>query len=171
MEPTADEADIAVALIKKNISPKMELNIDGGLYSETWRTNCVCDYLNGTRQTGTAIYYLLERKSYSVFHKLLSDEIWFWHKGSTVKIHTISEDGVYKVLLLGDMLCDQTVSFQALVPHNTWFAAELQDKNSYGLVSTVVSPGYEEKDCVIGNKQQLKSDFPHLDAIIERLGK
>jgi hypothetical protein len=58
--------------------------------------------------------------------------------------------------------------FQLVIPANTWFAAELLDKNSYVLVGCTVSPGFEYSDFEIANKA-LAFQYPQHKEIIQRL--
>ena len=43
--------------------------------------------------------------------------------------------------ILGDALKDKDFVYEVLVPHDTWYAAELMDDVSYVLFSAVVIPG------------------------------
>ncbi len=61
---------------------------EGGYYKETYRSKeeSLFDDFNGKRSISTAIYFLLEGKDKSHFHRIQSDELWFFHEGSALEI-------------------------------------------------------------------------------------
>ncbi|MFW6224109.1 MAG: cupin domain-containing protein, partial [Bacteroidota bacterium] len=56
-----------------------------------------------------------------------------------------------------------------LIHAGTWFAAELQDKNSWALMSCVVIPGFDFQDFEMGRAEHLISLFPDAEKLIRRL--
>lgn len=148
---------------------------EGGHYSEIFRSteiisdNCLPERYKEERVFYTSIYFLLAENDISHFHILQSDEIWYYHSGSSIKIHIIDENGNYSQHLLGISKKNATPSL--LIKRNTWFAAELSNKNSYGLVSCVVIPGFEFVDFQLGNRNYLINKFPEHKKIIKRFTK
>ena len=60
---------------------------EGGYYRETYRSDTLMQTNEGEeRNVSTAIYFLLENDNRSRFHKIKSDEMWFFHQGKTVEI-------------------------------------------------------------------------------------
>jgi predicted cupin superfamily sugar epimerase len=60
---------------------------EGGYYRETYRSRLLIPkdalpaQFGGARLASTAIYFLLEGKNFSAFHRLRSDEMWHFHAG------------------------------------------------------------------------------------------
>jgi len=127
---------------------------EGGFYRELHRSSHKVSSaaLKGDRSAYTSIYYLLRENDFSAWHRITSDETWFFHAGSDLCIHTIETDQSVKSRFIGP---SSACAFQLTIPANTWFAAELSDKQSYCLVSCVVAPGFEFTDFELGNKTDL----------------
>jgi predicted cupin superfamily sugar epimerase len=120
------------------------------------------------RNYSTSIYFLLEGKQVSKFHRLKSDEIWHFYDGSPIKIYIIDEKGKLSENILGKSMNDEAV-FQIVIRKNNWFAAELINKKTFSLVGCTVSPGFDFSDFEFGDREQLSNQFPKLKELIERL--
>jgi predicted cupin superfamily sugar epimerase len=73
----------------QNIIDKLKLirHPEGGFYKETYRSDhVIVNDKNEDRNFSTAIYYLLEMKTDLVFHRIQSDELWFFHLGEPLEI-------------------------------------------------------------------------------------
>src|SRR5579862_7268421 len=99
---------------------------EGGYYRETYRSSlsiarqALPAQFTGPRLVSTAIYFLLEGKNFSAFHRLRSDELWHFYAGGPLVVHVIDEHGRYSEILLGsDPEAGQT--FQAVVRAGCWF--------------------------------------------------
>ncbi|GGH02037.1 hypothetical protein GCM10011416_21000 [Polaribacter pacificus] len=144
---------------------------EGGYYKETYRSiesfhpeNLDKSY-TGKRNYSTCIYFLLTSSDFSAFHKIKQDEIWHFHEGSSIKLHTISEKGTHKEYLIGnDLLNGQEP--QLVVYGNHWFAASVVEKNSYALVSCTVSPGFDFSDFILPTRDQLITKYPEHKQLI-----
>lgn len=74
---------------------------EGGFYKETYRSNQTIETdKNVYRNISTAIYFLLENENKSLFHRIKSDELWFFHQGEALEIVFIKE-GVFKYNHIG----------------------------------------------------------------------
>ena len=136
---------------------------EGGYYKRTYSSGIIISKNNlpdyaGDRFSQTAIYYLLEGGEVSKFHKLKSDEIWFFHAGSSLTIYMISEQNKLKTIQLGSDIKKGDL-FQVPVPAETWFAAEVNDKSGFSFVSCTVSPGFDFEDFEIADKLKLSKEF------------
>lgn len=160
----------------KTIVEKLELqpHPEGGYFKEVYRSEEVIDknglperYI-GERNFGTSIYYLLEKNQYSTFHRLKSDETWHFYFGSALILHIIDEHGNYVKVKLGQDIEEDEV-FQYTVLKNSWFAAEVEDKNSYSLIGATVAPGFDFNDFEMGKRDDLIANFPELKETITRL--
>lgn len=139
---------------------------EGGYYKETYRAADTLNNLNGeARNVSTVIYYLLEGNDCSKFHRIASDEIWFYHLGAALDIHCIVE-GKLKTIRLGHQFQVGEV-LQTVIPAYTWFAAEVVDKSQFSLLSCVVAPGFDFKDFELARRDELLKLFPHLSESIK----
>jgi predicted cupin superfamily sugar epimerase len=149
---------------KLNLKPHPE----GGFYSETYRSEESITTDSGERNLTTAIYFLLTSENVSKFHRIKSDELWFFHEGSNLTVHTLSKDG-HLQLSLGHP-SDTTVSSpQHLVKAHTIFGSSVDEPNSYALVSCVVSPGFDFEDFDLFQREELMTLFPQAERIISKL--
>ena len=154
---------------------KRTLNLDphpeGGYYKETFRSTDPCytnqDRYSGSRRMATSIYFLLESDIFSAFHKLKSDEIWYFHAGSPTRVHCISPQGSHFELHIGHDP-EKNQFPQIVIPKDHWFAAEVMEKDSYCLVGCQVSPGFEFSDFELAKRSDLLALFPEHHLLIHR---
>jgi hypothetical protein len=138
---------------------------EGGFYIETYRSIDKIEGIN--RNVQTCIYFLLFDNEVSKFHRIKSDEIWFFHEGANLSIHTLDENGhqIHQLGQIGTQNCQP----QLLIKKNTIFGATLDEKNAYVLVSCSVAPGFDFEDFELMNTTQLIADYPDHEAIIYQL--
>jgi predicted cupin superfamily sugar epimerase len=150
-----------------NIIQKLSLqpHPEGGFYKETYRSNDTC--LDGSRNLQTAIYFLLTSDNVSHFHRIKSDEIWYFHAGSPLVVHTLTDEGHTQHLVGNDLLAGQTP--QLLVQKNTIFGSSVLEKDNYSLVSCSVAPGFDFADFELFTKADLMKDYPDCEGIIDLL--
>lgn len=135
---------------------------EGGFYKEYYRSefskSLIPDDPESDRSFMTSIYYALHRDDFSSFHKIVSDELWFFHAGAPLTLILLTPDGTERVTIGAP----ETMRYEYTVPGNTWFAAkpEQDAAASYSLVSCVVSPGFSFSDFVLGTKDDLLKEFP-----------
>src|ERR1700728_3478579 len=74
-----------------NLQPHPE----GGYYKEVFRSKMEVSRKSEDhfKQSCTSIYYLLEGTDFSGFHRIASDELWYFHDGAPLVIHSIDENG------------------------------------------------------------------------------
>lgn len=138
---------------------------EGGFYKETYRSKDTC--LDDSRNLQTAIYFLLTSDNVSHFHRIKSDEIWYFHSGSPLVVHTLTDKGHTQHLVGNDLLAGQTP--QLLVQKNTIFGSSVFEKDSYSLVSCSVAPGFDFADFELFTKADLMKDYPDFERIIDLL--
>ncbi len=142
---------------------------EGGFYKETYRDNRTVRFDKGEkRSSSTAIYYMLTDDDKSHFHRVKSDELWFFHQGESLEIFIIDENGDLKVEVLGNSL-DKGECLQVVVKRNLWFAAKIKKSKGFSLVSCTVSPGFEFKDFELAKRHDLLLEYPKLQREIEEL--
>lgn len=153
---------------------KLELikHPEGGYYREIYRANEMF-YIEQPkkvlkRNASTSIYFLLDGKQISKFHRLKSDELWHFYDGSTIKLYVINEDGKLITHLIGNDL-SYGATFQIVINKESWFAAELLDKKSFALIGCTVSPGFDFTDFELADRKILLEKFPVYKKEIIRL--
>ncbi len=138
---------------------------EGGYYTETYRcAEAILNRNGDQRNTSTAIYFLLNDNDVSNLHRIQSDELWFFHQGEPLEIVMI-EDGISSSIVLGNNLQKGEVP-QAMIPANMWFGSKLKNSKGYALVSCTVAPGFDFRDFELADRNQLLSEFPHLQLLI-----
>jgi predicted cupin superfamily sugar epimerase len=152
----------------------LEPHPEGGYYKRTFESGerasdqeLTVDF-EGKRKLYTSIYFLLTSNDVSHFHRLKSDELWYYHAGSPLTIHVIDENGEYKEMKLGLDL-DKGEVPQALVPKNSIFGSSVMDKDTFSLVGCMVSPGFEFQDFELFTQDDLLSKYPKYKDIIMKL--
>lgn len=146
---------------------KLERHIEGGCFKRVYESKYKIQINTvSERRIASAIYFLLEGHDFSTFHRLKSDEIWAYNYGSPLTISLIHHDGALQQMTLGD---PENLTFQVTIPANQWFAAEVNDKSSFTLISCFVSPGFEYHDFELANRQMLVSQYPSHADLINRL--
>jgi predicted cupin superfamily sugar epimerase len=140
---------------------------EGGFYKETYRSDhTIVNEKKENRHVCTAIYYLLEDEGRSLFHRIRSDELWFFHQGQPLEIVLIQGGHVTAIILGNDI--EKGEQLQAMIPANTWFAARIKNANGFSLVSCAVSPGFDFADFDLAKRNDLFHQFPHLKEVIEK---
>lgn len=152
---------------------ELEPHPEGGYYKRTFASGeQVSDQelsvqFEGKRKLYTSIYFLLTTDNVSHFHRLKSDELWYYHAGSSLTIHVIHENGEYQEMKLGLNL-DEGEVLQALVPKNSIFGSSVLGDDSYSLVGCMVSPGFEFQDFELFTQEELLAKYPqHRDIILK----
>ena len=137
---------------------------EGGFYKETYRS-----ILKNEEEQSlmTSIYFLLTSDSPSHFHRIQSDEHWYFHEGNPLSIHLLTDKGLETIQLGLDLAKNQTP--HTLVEGNTIFGSEIQAANGYALVSCVVSPGFDFSTFELFTKEDLLPKFSAHKTLIERL--
>ncbi|WP_114938556.1 cupin domain-containing protein [Mucilaginibacter endophyticus] len=141
---------------------------EGGYYREVFRSVGEVNRIGSAevKQACTSIYYLLENEDFSGFHRIASDEIWYFHKGQPLLIHVIETDGS---LISHELSDESTGSFSVVVPAGLWFSAELKTGEGFTLVSCAVAPGFDFSEFEMAKKVELVSECPHHEALLTRM--
>jgi uncharacterized protein len=132
----------------------LEPHPEGGWYRRIWESATTVEPpgYGGSRPTATAIHYVLGPGEESVWHRVRSDELWFWHRGATLSLW-LGGNGVEPaepgtVHLLGPGTVDGERP-ALLVPGGHWQRAAPRPggpDDGAVLVSCVVSPGFDFAD-------------------------
>jgi predicted cupin superfamily sugar epimerase len=139
---------------------------EGGFYKETFRSPELLS--DRDRNLITAIYFILTSDNVSKFHRIVSDELWFFHAGSPITIHLLDHEYGHREIALGNEFNSGQVP-QFCVPGGTIFGSSVDVLGSYALVSCVVAPGFDFADFELFDRETLLKEFPEQQSIIERL--
>lgn len=137
---------------------------EGGYYREMLRS----EDMIGTHVLYTSIYFLLTEESPSHFHRLKSDEVWYYHVGDPLTIHMITPEGEYQEATLG-LNVDKGEQLQFVVPKGTIFGSTVSRNDGFALVSCMVAPGFEYDEFELFDYETLVSQYPQYEAVIRRL--
>lgn len=119
----------------------MRRHPEGGWYRELYRNEQSVDTPRGPRPLSTAISFLLQRGQESAWHRVASDEIWFWQGGGELDLR-LGGDGDRPD---GEVSYQLGVGGQLLVPAGTWQTAR-PARDEPVVVGCVVSPGFDFAD-------------------------
>ena len=153
---------------------QLEPHPEGGYFRQTYRSDVVIARealpvgFSGARAISTAIHFLLERETFSAFHRLRSDEVWHFYVGEPLVVHVIDAEGKYSRNLLGDDPEAGQV-LQAVVRAGCWFASHMADWKGFAVVGCTVAPGFDFADFEMGKREALVERYPEYRKVIERL--
>ena len=121
----------------------MRPHAEGGHYAEVFRSAHRVQVLdrNVERAALTTIYFLLTEGEFSRWHRVDSDEIWYYHEGDTIELLLFDDQGLRR-LPLGPV--ERETRPTIVVPAGTWQAA--RSTGPYTLVACTVGPGFEFAD-------------------------
>ena len=166
MRPSAD--DVIAALGLKPLAG------EGGFYLESYRTDWDLtpaampgDY-PAVRVAATAIYFLITPDDFSALHRLRGDELWHFYLGDPVELALIHPDGELATLRMGhDLVAGERP--QALAPGGTWLGCSLVPGGAWALMGTTMTPGFDQADFELADRDHLTAQFPHAANLIARL--
>lgn len=150
---------------------KLDPHPEGGFFKRVYASNQTSTtWDNRERPYYTSIYFLLNQASPSHFHRLKSDEIWYYHTGAPLTVHMIHPDGTYEAVKLG-LAADKGEVLQYVVPKDTIFGSSVEspENTAYSLVSCMVSPGFDYHDFELFTQAELLQDYPEHEQIIRKL--
>lgn len=156
---------------------KLELapHPEGGYFRETYRSSASISFaalpfgFSSERSISTAIYFLLDKRQCSSFHRIRSDELWHFHEGGSLCLYIIEKDGGLRTLRLGNDI-ENGDFFQVVVPAGCWFGAELIDKATFCLCGCTVAPGFAFEDFELAKVDELSQQYPRHRDLIHKLG-
>jgi predicted cupin superfamily sugar epimerase len=144
-------------------SLQLKQHPEGGFYRETFRSSRQIDTPAGSRNSSTAIYYLLPSSDYSGWHRVSSDEVWHHYQGQSLTLHLLDETG-YRAVRLGP---HEGQEYQFIVPAGCWQAAEVIG-DGYALCGCTVAPGFDFDDFEMGTRGGMLSQYPSQQVVIEQ---
>lgn len=198
-EPPPGEARPMERLTAVEIVSALDLSPhpEGGYFRETYRAERKVSTPDGERSASTAILYLLGEGEISHFHRLRSDELWFYHSGALVELVLLGPSDRSQSGAPADLKVTPEIrmvgpeSPYELVPAGWWVAAraavggqthrtggttperredserQVGGEVDWSLVSCVVTPGFEYEDFEMGEREVLLREFPLAAEVIK----
>ncbi|MBS1915526.1 MAG: cupin domain-containing protein [Bacteroidetes bacterium] len=154
---------------------QLQKHIEGGSFREVYRSSLILeknnlpDTFNGSRNSSTSIYFLLEYGQFSALHRIASDELWHFYYGDALTVYEI--DAITGELLtktLGSNIENGEV-FQVAVKAGNWFGAAITNGGGYALVGCTVSPGFDFADFELAQRAELIEQYPQHAVVISSL--
>lgn len=143
-------------------------HVEGGYYKECLLSS---DPLNqegvSPKTLWSSIYFLLQTGEVSNFHRLKSDEVWYFHSGAPLTIYMISPEGELSSHQLGLDISKGELP-QVLVPKGYIFGSA-QNEEGYSLVGCMVAPSFSYEDFELFERKELLERYPQHKTIIEKL--
>lgn len=137
-------------------SLQLEPHPEGGFYREMHRASALIREANGNSKNAySCIYYLLSGNDFSAWHRIQSDETWFFHLGCDIAIHYFDPQNKLATVQLGL----ESMQFQVTISAGTWFAAKPVQADAFCLVSCVVGPAFTFTEFEMGQRQTLLDTF------------
>lgn len=149
----------------------MESHPEGGYFKESFvsqskiKANTL--HIKEDRLLWTSIYFLLKTGEVSNFHRLKSDEMWYFHAGEPLTIYMISPEGYLIEKKLG-LNIEKGETPQVLVPKDYIFGSSMNNEG-FSLVGCMVSPGFDFRDFELFKREDLLKMYPNHEEIIKKL--
>lgn len=139
--------------------------MEGGYFVETWRSEeavaaeALPGRYGGSRNLGTAIYFLLTHDTFSEMHRLPSDEVFHHYLGDAVEMLLLEPGGEGRVVQLGKGIA-QGERPQVVVPKGVWQGSRLRQPHGFALLGCTVAPGFDFEDYERADQDVLVREFP-----------
>jgi len=146
----------------KNLN--MDPHIEGGYFKESFISN---DEVKKDKKLWSSIYFLLRTGEVSNFHRLKSDELWYYHDGEALTIYMITPEGELVTRQLGKNI-ENGETPQILVPKGYIFGSAMNN-DGYTLVGCMVSPAFEYDEFELFKREYLLELYPNYKDIIIKL--
>ena len=131
---------------------EMEPHVEGGYFKE-------CLLEKEDRDLWSSIYFMLAKGEVSHFHRLKSDEVWYYHDGNALTIYMIDEEGKLTAAKLGLDLEKGEVP-QVLVPKGMIFGSAMEEEG-FSLVGCMVSPCFKYEEFELFDRKELLEKYPY----------
>lgn len=136
---------------------KLQPHPEGGFYREMHRSEKFIKDMHSLEDKSayTTIYYLLSGTDFSAWHRIQSDESWFYHSGCDLLVYYFDKNKALQTIQVGM----ESMNLQATIPANTWFASKPKNEDSFCLVSCAVAPGFLFSEFEIAQREDLLKEF------------
>ena len=134
---------------------------EGGYFAEIYTSSSSSLIQNNNRPLAGSIYFLLDQKDITRFHRLDCEEIWYFHQGVGINIYFVEENNTISLKQLGIGKGQEPM---IVIPKNTIFGAENIDTNGYTFISCITVPKFSPK----GFEPITKKMYPNLSNKFEK---
>ncbi|WP_159633441.1 cupin domain-containing protein [Erysipelothrix anatis] len=141
---------------------KLQKHVEGGWYAKTYAS----DITINDKSIASSIYFLLDDTNFSAYHKLTSDEIWYYHYGSSLHVSMIDLEGTLHDIKIGPNL-DEGEVLQYTVPKEWIFASYVE--TGFSVVGCMVAPGFTYDDFKLYSYPELVDRYPQHQSMIRKL--
>lgn len=142
----------------------MTPHVEGGYFKQSILSK---DFFREDKKLFSSIYFLLETGEVSHFHRLTSDEMWYYHDGQPLTIYMITPEGELITKQLGLDIEKGEVP-QVLVPKGYIFGSSMNN-DGFALVGCMVAPAFTFDDFELFERRDLLNMYPNLEDIIKKL--
>ena len=139
-------------------------HVEGGYFKESFLSE---DNVRENKKLWSSIYFLLRTGEVSNFHRLKSDELWYYHDGESLTIYMITPEGDFITKQLGTDI-ENGESPQVLVPKGYIFGSAM-NKEGFSLVGCMVAPAFEYEEFELFEREYLLNLYPKYKDIILKL--
>ncbi|CAM2076924.1 cupin domain-containing protein [Clostridium cuniculi] len=139
-------------------------HVEGGYFKESFLSE---DNVRENKKLWSSIYFLLRTGEVSNFHRLKSDELWYYHDGEALTIYMITPEGDFITKQLGTDI-ENGESPQVLVPKGYIFGSAM-NKEGFSLVGCMVAPAFEYEEFELFEREYLLNLYPKYKDIILKL--
>ncbi|MBM6817753.1 cupin domain-containing protein [Clostridium saudiense] len=139
-------------------------HVEGGYFKESFLSE---DNVRENKKLWSSIYFLLRTGEVSNFHRLKSDELWYYHDGEALTIYMITPEGEFITKQLGTDI-ENGESPQVLVPKGYIFGSAM-NKEGFSLVGCMVAPAFEYEEFELFEREYLLNLYPKYKDIILKL--
>ena len=139
-------------------------HVEGGYFKESFLSE---DNIREDKKLWSSIYFLLRTDEVSNFHRLKSDELWYYHDGEALTIYMITPEGDFITKQLGTNI-ENGEAPQVLVPKGYIFGSAM-NKEGFSLVGCMVAPAFEYEEFELFEREYLLSLYPEYKDIILKL--
>ena len=139
-------------------------HVEGGYFKESFLSE---DNVRENKKLWSSIYFLLRTGEVSNFHRLKSDELWYYHDGEALTIYMITPEGDFITKQLGTDI-ENGESPQVLVPKGYIFGSAM-NKEGFSLVGCMVAPACEYEEFELFEREYLLNLYPKYKDIILKL--
>jgi uncharacterized protein len=144
--------------------------VEGGWFSQTWRSPTLSSGPGGEKPAGTAILALFcpGPEGFSALHRLSTTEVWHFCGGDPFNLLLLHGDNTSSEVVLGpDPKAGHDVQFA--VPPATWMGGEVMAGGRFSLVGCTMAPGFTSGDFEAGARDELMTVYPNRAELIVRL--
>ena len=139
-------------------------HVEGGYFKDSIISK---DFFREDKKLFSSIYFLLKTGEVSHFHRLTSDEMWYYHDGQALTIYMITPDGELITKQLG-LDVERGEVPQVLVPKGYIFGSSMNN-DGFALVGCMVAPAFTFDDFELFERAELLNMYPNLEDIIKKL--